>query len=236
MSQPNSDARPKNSVLADLPEAEYRRLAEHLKEVVLARGDVMHEAEAPAQYVYFLDSGVASLSVISEDGKELMLSIVGNEGIVGERAIFKKGVFIVRCEMLTHGAGHRMPPEVFEHEFNRGEALRQSVLNRMEARTTETAQTALCNQMHTMEQRLARWLLTLADRLHSEDLYITHEHMANMVGARRASITDAVEVLREAALVETERGMITILDRTRMESQACECYAVIKKAIKTFTT
>jgi CRP-like cAMP-binding protein len=236
MSKPNSGARSKNQVLNSLPDAEYRRLDRHLKEVVLQRGDVLHESDTPAQYVYFLDNGVASLSVSSEEGKELMLSMVGDEGVVGERAIFKEGFFIIRCEMLTDGTGHRMLAEVFETEFNRGEALHKLVLNRLEARLTETAQTALCNQMHTMEQRLARWLLTLADRLHDEELHITQEHMANMVGVRRASITDAVEGLREAGLVETERGTISILDRARMEAQACECYAIIKEAIQTFTT
>lgn len=236
MSQPDSRIRPTNSLLAALPDAEYRRLAEHLKEVLLKRGDVLHKSDTPPQYVYFLDAGVASMSVSSEDGKELMLSIVGDEGIVGERAIFKEGFFIVRCEMLTDGRGHRMPPKAFEEEFNRGETLHQLVLNRMEARTTETAQTALCNQMHTVEQRLARWLLTLADRLHAEELRITQEHMAHMVGVRRASITDAVRSLGEAGVVKSGRGMVTILDRAKMEAQACECYGIIKEAIETFAT
>jgi CRP-like cAMP-binding protein len=235
MSRPGSGSRPANSLLASLPDAEYRRLAAHLEEVALSRGDVLHEADTPAQYVYFLDDGVAALSVLSEEGKELMLSIAGDEGIVGERAIFKAGFFIIRCEMLTDGGGHRMPPEAFAEEFNRGERLHQLVLNRMEARITETAQTALCNQMHTMEQRLARWLLTLADRLHSEELHVTQEHMSNMVGVRRASITDAVRALSEAGLIDTGRGAVSILDRRKMEAQACECYAVIKEAIETFT-
>ena len=236
MSQPSGESRPKNTILAALPETEYLRLAEHLKKITLARDVVLHESNTPAQYVYFLDEGVASLSVSSEGGQELMLSIVGDEGVVGERAIFKEGLFIIRCEMLTNGSGHRMPPEAFETEFNRGETLHRLVLNRMEARTTETAQTALCNQMHTVEQRLARWLLTLVDRLHGETLHITQEHMANMVAVRRASITDAMQSLREAGLVESGRGTITILDRARMEAQTCECYAIIKEAIETFTT
>jgi CRP-like cAMP-binding protein len=222
--------------LAALPDAEYSRLAEHMKEVVLQRGDVLHEADAPAQYVYFLGAGVASMSVSSEQGQELMLSIVGDEGVVGERAIFKAGVFIIRCEMLTQGAGHRMTPAAFENEFKRGETLHRLVLNRLEARITEMAQTALCNQMHTMEQRLARWLLTLADRLHAEELSVTQEHMAHMVGVRRASVTDAVEALRGAGVIETERGTVTILDRGRMQAQACECYAVIKEAVETFAS
>jgi CRP-like cAMP-binding protein len=237
MSQPNSDSsRPRNSLLAALPDEEYRRLSAHLEEVTLERGHVLHEPDTPQQHVYFLESGVASLSVSSGEGKELMLSIVGAEGVVGERAIFKAGTFIIRCEMLTNGHGHRVPPAVFKAEFKRGERLHQLVLNAMEARITETAQTALCNQMHTLEQRLARWLLTLADRLHGDELQVTQEHVAQMVGVRRASVTDVMEVLREAGLIETGRGTVTILDRTRMEAQACECYTIIKEAVKTFTS
>jgi CRP-like cAMP-binding protein len=236
MSQPSNRLRPTNSVLTALPDAEYLRIAEHLIEISLKQGEVLHESDTPAQYVYFLDEGVASISVSSEEGKELMLSIVGDEGIVGERAIFKEGYFIIRCEMLTDGSGRRMLPKAFEEEFNRGETLHQLVLNRMEARTTETAQTALCNQMHSVERRLARWLLTLADRLHAEEMHVTHEHMANMVGVRRAGITNAVGVLREEGLIKSERGTVTILDRARMEAQACECYAIIKEAIETFTS
>ncbi|HLL14418.1 MAG TPA: Crp/Fnr family transcriptional regulator [Pyrinomonadaceae bacterium] len=236
MSQPSADPRPVNSLLAALPEAEYRRLAAHLKPVSLKRGQVLHEADTPAQYVYFLDEGVASLSVSSAEGQELMLSIAGYESIIGERAIFKEGHFIIRCQMLTDGRGHRMLPEAFDEEFKRGERLHQLVLNRMEARTTETAQTALCNQMHTVEQRLARWLLTLADRLHSDELLVTHEHMADMVGVRRAGITDAVGIMRETGLIESGRGTVAILERGQMEAQACECYAIIREAIETFST
>ena len=234
MPQPSSGSRPHNTLLAALPDAEYQRLVPHLKPVALSSGEVLHEADAPAQYVYFLENGVASMSVSTEAGKELMLSLAGNEGIVGERAIFKAGHFIVRCAMLTDGTGYRIAPKVFDEEFNRGERLHQLVLNQLEARSTETAQTALCNQMHTIEQRLARWLLTLADRLHSEELFITHDHIADMVGVRRAGITDAMGTLRDAGLIESGRGTVTILDRGMMEAQACECYAIIKEAIETF--
>lgn len=236
MSQPSSSARPHNLLLATLPDAEYQRLAAHMKPVSLGQGEVLHEADTPAQYVYFLDEGVASMSVSTEEGKELMLSIVGDEGVVGERAIYKEGHFIIRCEMLIEGRGHRLSAAAFDEEFNRGERLHQLVLNRIEARMTETAQTALCNQMHSIEQRLARWLLILADRLHAEKFHITHDHLANMIGVRRAGITDAMGTLRDAAVIKSVRGTVTILDRRKMEAQACECYAIIKEAIATFSS
>ena len=132
----------------------------HLEDVSLNKGEVLHASDKPAEYVYFLAEGVASLSVSTEEGKELQLSIVGNESVVGERAIFKEGVFIIKCGMLTKGLGQRIAPTIFHKEFDRGGVLQELVLSRMEARITETAQTALCNQMHSVEQRLSRWLLT----------------------------------------------------------------------------
>lgn len=223
--------RPANFILAALPEADYERVASHLTEVSLARGQVLHEADAPPQGVYFLDEGVASLSVSTEEGSQLELSIVGKEGTAGERAIFKEGRFIVRCEMITDGRAHRMPPAAFEKEFHRGGALYEIVLARLEARITETSQTALCNQMHPIEQRLSRWLLTLADRVQSEKLEITHEHMSNMLGVRRAGVTEALGSLRDEGLVTTKRGQIIILDRAKLEGNVCECYEVIKSAL-----
>jgi CRP-like cAMP-binding protein len=225
----------RNLLLASLPETEYRRLTPHLKKVSLREGQILHESGAPAQDVYFLDEGVASLSVSSEDGRGIGLSIVGNESVVGERAIYKEGFFIIRCEMLTEGSGYKMALEVFHEEFDRGGALHDLVLSRMEARITESAQTALCNSLHTVEQRLSRWLLTFADRLHGEELRLTQEHMADILGVRRASITEEAVALREAGLIEYVRGSITIVDRSSLEERACECYQVIKEAVEVFT-
>jgi len=152
----------KNSLLAALPDAEYQRLVLHLMSVSVSKGEVLHASDKPVGKVYFLEQGVASLSVSTEKGESLQLSIVGNESVVGERALFKEGVFIIRCAMITEGAGYLMPADVFHTEFDRGGVLHDLVLSRMEARITETAQTALCNQMHSIEQRLSRWLLTFA--------------------------------------------------------------------------
>jgi CRP-like cAMP-binding protein len=224
-----------NLLLAALPKTEYRRLIPHLRKVSLREGQILHESGAPARDVYFLDEGVASLSVISEDGKEVGLSIVGDESVVGERAIFKDGFFIVQCQMLTAGSGHKLSPEAFREEFDRGETLHDLVLNRIEARITESAQTALCNQLHTMEQRLSRWLLTFADRLHSDEFHVTQEILAEILGVRRAGVSIAAGALREAGLIEYSRGSVTIIDRAGLEDKACECYQVIKVAVEVFT-
>ena len=225
-----------NSLLAALPEAEYQRLIPHLKRVSVSKGEVLHASDEPANSVYFLEEGVASLSVSTDDGKKLQLSIVGNESVVGERAIFREGVFIIKCAMLTEGSGHSMPPEVFNQEFERGGVLHDLVLGRIEAQITETAQTALCNQMHPIEQRLSRWLLTFADRLHSEELPATQELIADMLGVTRSEISRTAGDLREGDLIDYSRGRLTIINRAALKDKACECYQVIKHAIKEFTS
>jgi CRP-like cAMP-binding protein len=231
-SQPNST----NSLLAALPKAEYQRLIPHLKRVSVSKGEVLHASDEPADSVYFLEQGVASLSVSTDEGKKLQLSIVGNESVVGERAIFKNGVFIIKCAMLTEGSGHSIPPAVFHKEFDRGGVLHDLVLGRMEARITETAQTALCNQMHPIEQRLSRWLLTFADRLHSEVLPTTQELIADMLGVTRSEISRTAGELREVGLIDYSRGRLTVINRSGLKERACECYLVIKNAIREFSS
>jgi CRP-like cAMP-binding protein len=219
-----------NSFLGALPDAEYKRLSPHLKKVSLHQGQVLHEAGSPPQSVYFLTSGIASLTLSSEEGKEMELSIVGDEGILGERAIFAgNGLQLIRCAMITNGSGYQMPPDVFHQEFNRGGVLQKLVLSRLESRILEASQIALCNQMHTLEQRLCRWLLTFADRLHTEEIPVTQELASQMLGVRRAGVTLAARTLRDAGLIDYSRGRITILDRAGLEEKVCECYEVIRK-------
>jgi len=225
-----------NSLLAALPEAEYQRLVPHLTVVSVGKGEVLHASDGPAENVYFLEKGVASLSVSTDKGEKLQLSIVGNESVVGERAIFKHGVFIIKCAMITEGVGHRMPSAVFQAEFDLGGVLQDLVLSRMEARITETAQTALCNQMHPIEQRLSRWLLTFADRLHSEELPATQQFIADMLGVTRSEISRTAGALNEADLIHYARGRLTIINRAGLKDRACECYRVIKLAIKEFAS
>jgi CRP-like cAMP-binding protein len=235
MSQ-QSQRNSRNSILAALPKAEYQRLIPHLKNVSLNKGQVLHASETPAKDVYFLEEGVASLSVSSEKGEKLQLSIVGNESVLGERAIFKKGVFIIRCGMLTEGSGRSMSPEVFHKEFDRGDALHDLVLGRIEAGITETAQTALCNQIHTVKQRLSRWLLTFADRLHADELPTTQAAIAEMLGVTRSEISRAATELREAKLIKYVRGRLTLIDRVELEGSSCECYQIIRQAVAEFTS
>lgn len=224
--------RPHNQILEALPESEYQHLLPHMKELSLRQGQTLHEEGEAPQYVYFLIEGIVSLTVSTDEGKELGLSVVGSEGIVGERAIFEGGLPMVRCSMLTDGTAHVVGPEVLNEEFHEGGKLHDLVMRSLEARLAETSQTALCNQMHSIEQRLSRWLLTLADRLGRDQLPVTHEVIGEMLGVRRSGVTVAAGTLREAGLIEYSRGHIIILNRKGMEEQTCECYRVTRDAVE----
>ena len=226
--------RPANLILSSLPEDEFRRVASDLGPVVLDYGQVLHYAGTPPSYVYFLDEGVASISVTNRNGVELELSIVGNESTVGERAIFSSDYFVINCSMVTTGSGHRMPPDLFRNEFERCGALHRMVINNLESRITETSLTALCNQTHPLGERLVRWLLTLADRSHHETLTITQEAIGNIMGVSRVSVTQAAQKLKEKGTVEYSRGVIIITDRKKLETLTCECYFEIKQALDAF--
>jgi CRP-like cAMP-binding protein len=228
------DSQQRNLLLAALPDEDYQRLLPHLRPVFLRRGEVLHQSDSPANSVYFLDQGVAALSVSNSEGVEIELSIVGVESTVGERAIFKNDFFIIRCQMLTDGSGYKISAKMFEEEFERGGALHDLILSRLEAIITETAQTALCNQTHRAVERLSRWLLTLADRSHCEEIFLTQETIANLLGVNRSTISIASKLLLDKKIIDYNRGRITILDRAALEGETCECYKTIKQAIQTF--
>lgn len=226
--------RPANAVLSAISDEEYERLLPHLEAVTLKAGEVLHESHSARKSVYFLDFGVAAMSVRTAEGAELELSIVGNESTVGERAIFDYDFFIIECAMLTDGRGHKIDPKIFKAEFRRGGDLHDIVINNLESRITEASQTSLCNQMHSIRERLARWMLTLADRAVSEDLNITHDVIRKSLGVTRSSIARAAMKFKREGLIDYRHGKISILDRLNLEKESCECYAIIENALKTY--
>lgn len=225
--------RPPNLVLQSLPDAEYERLRRNLTEVRIARNYVLHEQDQPPGAVYFLTTGVAELSVSNEEGKELALSIVGNEGMVGERAVLEGGLPLVRCAMVVEGTAMKLPPQIMKAEFERGGQLHAMTMRCVEARLAETSQTALCNQTHHTPERVARLLLTIADRLHSDTIELTHDDLASMLALARPSLTIAMGDLQLHGGVSSSRGVITITDRGKLERHACECYRVMREAVNT---
>jgi len=218
-----------NQLLAALPAASYERLLPHLEQVPLEFGRIVYESGSHQGYVYFPTSSIVSLLYLMEDGFSAEIALVGNEGVVGIALFMGGESTLSRAVVQSAGYGYRLRASVLKTEFGQGGDLQHLLLRYTQARITQMAQTAVCNRHHTVEQQLCRWLLLSLDRLPSNDLNITQELIANMLGVRREGVTQAVGKLQVAGLIHRSRSKITVLDRPKLEARVCECYAVVKR-------
>jgi CRP-like cAMP-binding protein len=217
-----------NQLLAALPAADYERLLPHLEHIPLDLGQALYESGGEQDYVFFPTASIVSLLYVMEDASSAEIAIVGNEGVVGI-ALFMGGESTTsRAVVQSAGEGYRMRAGVLKTEFTKGGDLQHLLLRYTQALITQMAQTAVCNRHHTVEQQLCRWLLLSMDRLPSNELTMTQELIANMLGVRREGVTEAAGHLQAAGLIHYSRGKITVLDRPKLEQQVCECYAVVK--------
>jgi CRP-like cAMP-binding protein len=218
-----------NRLLAALPEADYARLLPDLELVPLPLGWAVYEAGGELGYVYFPTTSIISLLYVMEDGSSAEIAVTGNDGLVGI-ALFMGGESTPsRAVVQSAGYGYRLKAAVLQREFKRGGQLQYLALRYTQALITQMAQTAVCNRHHSVEQQLCRWLLLSLDRLPSNELTMTQELIANMLGVRREGVTQAAGQLQEAGLINYSRGHITVLDRPKLEKRVCECYAVVKR-------
>ncbi|MEH1914783.1 Crp/Fnr family transcriptional regulator [Nostoc sp.] len=218
-----------NKLLAALPDSDYQRLFPYLKLVPLQLHQILYEAGEPITQVYFPDNAVVSIVTTMEDGSTAEVGIVSNEGMVGIPVILGDNTTTTTAFVQVAGAAMQMNADVFRAEFNRGEAIQTLLLCYVQAVYSELAQGAACNRLHTLEERLARWLLTVSDRLESEDFPLTHEFISQMLGVRRSGVTVAASTLSRAGMIAYQRGHISILNRENLEATSCECYRVIQK-------
>ena len=218
-----------NHLLAALPPESYARLAPHLELVAMPLGKVLCESGAFQRYVYFPTDCIISLLYVMSDGASAEISVVGNEGLVGV-AVFMGGESTT-SKALVQSAGHayRLLGQRLKDEFNLHGDLLVLMLRYSQSLITQMAQTAVCNRHHSIDQQLCRWLLLSLDRLSGNQLVMTQELIANMLGVRREGVTEAAGKLHRAGVIEYSRGHITVLDRARLEELSCECYAVVKK-------
>jgi CRP-like cAMP-binding protein len=218
-----------NHLLRALPATEFERLHSHLELVEMPLGEVLYESGSQLSYVYFPTTSIVSLLYVMEDGASAEIAVVGNEGMVGV-ALFMGGE-TTPSRALVQSAGHafRLRGAVLKEEFRRATALQHLLLRYTQALLTQMAQTAVCNRHHSVDQQLCRWLLLSLDRLPTNKLTMTQELIANMLGVRREGVTEAAGKLQVSGLIHYSRGHITVLDRPRLERQACECYQVVKK-------
>ncbi|MHB9020830.1 MAG: Crp/Fnr family transcriptional regulator [Halothiobacillus sp.] len=218
-----------NRLLDAFPKAVYARLQPFLELVPLPLGQVLYESGDAQQYVYFPTDSIVSLLYVMENGASTEIVMVGNEGLVGI-SLFMGGDSVTnRAVVQSAGFCYRLRGNKIKEEFHRHGDVLELVLRYTQSLFTQMAQTAACNRHHSIDQQLCRWLLLSMDRLTGNELVMTQELIANMLGVRREGVTDAAGKLQKLGIIQYHRGRITVLDRPKLEQHSCECYAVVKK-------
>jgi CRP-like cAMP-binding protein len=218
-----------NHLLNALPAAEAQRWHPQLESVDLPLGAVLYEPGSTLSHVYFPTTAIISLLYVMEDGASAEIAVVGNEGVVGISLFMGGESTPSRAVVQSAGHGFRLRAPIMKEEFNRAGAVLHLMLRYTQALITQMSQTAVCNRHHSLDQQLCRWLLLSLDRLQGNELVMTQELIANMLGVRREGVTEGAVKLQHAGLIQYARGRITILDRAGLEKRSCECYAVVKK-------
>jgi len=217
----------KNRVLASLPAAEIKRLAPHLSPVALMVNRTLHDAGQTIDSVYFLEDGVCSIVATMASGNTVEVGIIGREGFVGLPAVLGTQASPNRAFMQIPGHGYSIKAKILQEQSEASKELRLLLQRVVQGMLVQTAQTAACNRVHELEERLARWLLMCQDRVQSDQIGITHEFLAMMLGTRRTSVTVAAGTLSKAGIISYSRGLVTIQNRKQLENAACECYRVV---------
>jgi len=217
-----------NGLLAALPDAEWQHWQPRLERVDMKLGQVLHESGRTMSHVYFPTTAIVSLLYVMENGASAEIAVVGNEGLVGISLFMGGGSTPSRAVVQSAGEGWRLGAAAMKEEFDRAGPAMHLLLRYTQALITQMAQTAVCNRHHSLDQQLCRWLLLSLDRLGGNDLVMTQELIANMLGVRREGVTEAALKLQKAGLIRYSRGHISVLDRAGLEQRSCECYAVVK--------
>jgi CRP-like cAMP-binding protein len=220
---------PQNRLLAYLKPADYQRLSEHLEAVPLAYRMPLSLANVPIASVYFLEEGVASIVNTMRKGNSVEVGTAGNEGMVGLPIVFGDKQSPMNVYMQVAGCGLKMKASILSRELTQNTRLRTALLHYAHAFFNQVAQSAACAHLHSLEQRCCRWLLMTHDRMRTDELQLTHEFLAMMLGVRRAGVTVALGALQKKGLINHGRARITILDRVGLEQLSCECYQVTKR-------
>jgi CRP-like cAMP-binding protein len=218
-----------NHLLAGFPAAEQARLFPQLQPVPMPLGSVLYEPGDVLRYVYFPTNCIVSLLYVLADGASAEISVVGNEGLIGIALFMGGETTPSRAIVQSAGVAYRLKGQELKDEFHRNSDVQLLLLRYTQALITQMAQTAVCNRHHSVDQQLCRWLLLSLDRLSSNQLVMTQELIANMLGVRREGVTEAAGKLDKLGVIRYARGRITVLDRAKLEELCCECYAVVKK-------
>jgi CRP-like cAMP-binding protein len=221
-----------NSLLNALPVVELERLTPHLTPCLFHQNQTLYEKGQEVKRVYFPKCGAISLVLGDETGMDVEIGMIGREGALGTIEALACSPLSTRAEVQMAGSGWYLPADVLRLEYARNSRLQQVILLSAHSLNQQTSQGVLCNRLHSLEQRLARWLLMREDRMNIQNMELTQEFLSHMLGARREGVTLAAGVLREAKLIEYSRGCIKIIDRPGLEKRACECYNVLRSSLK----
>jgi len=218
-----------NHLLDQLPKAEQQRWFPNLELVEMPLGAVLYESGGTLTHVYFPTTSIVSLLYVMENGASAEIAVVGNEGLVGVSLFMGGGSTPSRGVVQSAGKGYRLSSQLMKKEFDKAGPVLHLLLRYTQALITQMSQTAVCNRHHSLDQQVCRWLLLSLDRLQGNELVMTQELIANMLGVRREGVTEGALRLQKAGLIQYSRGRITVLDRRGLEKRSCECYAVVKK-------
>jgi CRP-like cAMP-binding protein len=218
-----------NHLLAALSAPERKRIFPQLQIVEMPLGKVLYESGDVLRHVYFPIDSIVSLLYVLADGASAEISVVGNEGLIGIALFMGGETTPSRAIVQSAGQAYRLDGHLFKEEFHRNGSMQLLLLRYTQALITQMAQTAVCNRHHSVDQQLCRWLLLSLDRLSSNQLIMTQELIANMLGVRREGVTEAAGKLDKLGVIRYARGQITVLDRPKLEQLCCECYAVVKR-------
>ena len=228
LSLPNL-SKPVNRLLATLPTEDYQRLYPHLEPVELTQNKILYHAGEDYKYAYFPSHSIVSTVAIMEDGSTTEIGIIGNEGMVGLPIILNTGYTNSTAIVQVDGNGYRIAAKHLKAEFNRQGALNCLLMRYTQARIIEVGQTAACNRYHNLNQRFARWLLTLRDNLQQDEFQLTQEFISQMLGVRRTGVTEVANNFKKADIIRYQRGLIRIVSPEKLEAHTCECYRLIAK-------
>jgi CRP-like cAMP-binding protein len=219
----------KNHLLDALSATEFKALRVHLEPVDMELGAVVYESGRLLDHVYFPTTSIVSLLYVLENGASAEIAVVGNEGVVGISLFMGGETTPSRAVVQSAGLAYRLPAKIIKEQFTRGATMQHLMLRYTQALITQMAQTAVCNRHHSVDQQLCRWLLLSIDRLATPEIRMTQELIANMLGVRREGVTEAAGKLAKAGVISYQRGHIKVLDRAKLESMSCECYAVVRR-------
>lgn len=230
MSHTESGQQIENRILLNLPAADREQLLPHLEPIHLPFGHVLYHIGAPIDYVYFHNHGMSSLISYTQEGGNIEVGMVGYEGVTGLQAFLGLPISEHHAVMQLADDGLRMPADQFKQACHQLASLEALMLRYTRAMMTQLTQSVVCSRFHSIEQRLCRWLLTSQDAVRSDDIHLTQEFLAAMLGVNRPGVTIAARLIQNTGMIDYNRGRIRILDRQGLEAASCECYAVIARA------